>query len=459
MSSVKREVVDPQDANSLIPVVLATSISLALLYNMTRYYIRTSHMSVINPPTERTDLEAVRSAMRLHGVDSTRSGRVECPLEYDRDEGAYMLRVGIGRGLVSCVMDSGSAHLTVKGSECSWSNCYESEREARRQIQHVRGGSIRRGKHGKFCIERTCPCGRDSNGRWLSDCRDHSYTPSVSARVLRGSGLNTTLSYGSQTNSVQHFEEQVCVMDVRGQENTLGKSMVVYQIFKVDGDTSSNILGMTVTLDRSRDSFLDAFPCRRWSCVLHSRNPTLVLNVNDDEIPAHALRIPFVNLRAEPELQGLSKSDVFFYTCRLRAIGLSSGSGTPKWWRAAEVGEGDPLFPNFVVFDTGTTNSYADAVLGPELRRRLGWREVSSETLHFEMDGGDIISWRFDDMIDPDGVNGRKTSALHCETGRTYDDFKSIFMGSYFIMIGVRMMKGKAWVHDLDAQHLRVWDI
>jgi len=453
------------ESNEIVPMVFAGAIACALLASVTVTYTRSSRLRPILRPTTRRRI--LRSGVTSSSPRIVSRMRVErplsvsllVPLEYDADEGAYMMRLGIGRGLVSCVLDSGSAHITVKGSSCQWTNCYVTETAARKKVMNIEGGKVSRSPKGEYCILRPCPCGRDRFGRWLSDCHDRSYTPSAGAEALRGGGLSRELAYGSQTNTVDHFLETISVMDAKGVAHAL-QSAVVYQITKVDGDTSSNIVGMTMELRPSNThnkTFLGAVPTTAWTCELLDANPVLDLFGNSARVPPDAVSLPLIDIANERGTKGLAKSNVLFYTTRLLAIGVTHPDQTTEWW---EDDNRTDKFPRYVVFDTGTTNSYSDDVLGPELRRRLHWREVDGEVLHFRFEDGKTLSWRFQDMIDPDGVPGvtrGRVSALHCENKRTYPGFREMFYGTYFIMIGIRMMRNRAWRHDIGNMTLQTW--
>lgn len=162
------------------------------------------------------------------------------PMMWDDSEGAYMASLVVGEGVVELVLDTGSSQLSVKGPGCQWKTC-----------------------NGNRCSVEACPCGFTESGKPRTDCTDHYYQPSgyKISPGEKGSGMNTTMTYGSQTDTIEHYVDtvhvsvtssQVMCDDLkyvpRKQDMTNNtpispgmEGVIVHRVLHIEGSSSSKI--------------------------------------------------------------------------------------------------------------------------------------------------------------------------------------------------------------------------
>lgn len=426
-------------------------------------------------PTEPTPEEPIEepvepTAESLNPVGVLASqDRLRLPLVWSVEEGAYMVRLHMGANPVELVLDSGSSHLSVKGADCRYRQC-GSEQLAREARKYKDASVFRAG--GLTCMERPCPCGKQN-------CNHVSYRPTQTAERLRVPGLQKVLSYGSQENVVTHYKDKVYLtgssQENGGKERTREvDNVVIYEITRVSGDSSSSILGMALQLNpkvaNMHTTFLDAYwsqlgSGKTWTCRLEPRGGWWTMD--PVQAPAHALTLPLVPF-SDPRLLPMRGIDVFFYMTELSGIGVVR-NGVRRLW-VPEIRPNLPTgevmvqrrgFPTFAIWDTGTSNTYGSPEVGKNLSA-LDYDE-QVDTLEFWFPNGSKIDWTFDQMIDPDGYPGHRspTTAFHVAEGRTLPGFEDMFHGVPCLLMGARQMcsgsKGCTWKHDMDNLRLQVW--
>ena len=150
------------------------------------------------------------------------------PLRWDTDEGAFMINMKVGYGNVQLVFDTGSSQVSVKGPECRWTECDTKD----------------------VCVVKDCPL-------------PEAYKPAGPALAPgeAGAGTSTTLTYGSQEDTIQHFLdtiELVAIDDPARLCNMLTSSItrvppgstqysinnvIVHNVFAIKGSSTSNLFG------------------------------------------------------------------------------------------------------------------------------------------------------------------------------------------------------------------------
>ena len=216
------------------------------------------------------------------------------PLWWDKEEGAYMIKMRLGAGPVELVLDTGSSQISAKGEGCLWTSCEEE-------------GGVNGTKSG--CITQSCPCGNNGGDASASgayaltgqgtsgpgasafggatqlkgagyqnqgarSCSDFYYHP-TGTFVNPGehdAGTKTTLVYGSQQDTISHYLDAVslpCMSvpltttttpnsntfvlletpsssgdDERSNNEYMLGNMIVHFVHHIEGASSSNLLGM-----------------------------------------------------------------------------------------------------------------------------------------------------------------------------------------------------------------------
>lgn len=367
------------------------------------------------------------------------------PLWWDNEEGAYMIQLRVGKGDVEFVLDTGSSLISAKGPGCKWTNCVK-----------------------KSCSTTSCPCGLDATGKERTDCSLHYYNPA--GKPLKpgegGAGTSTVLTYGSQEDTVSHYDDVVALPHVtlscsqlevqvpQGAHpaesyHSLG-NVVVHRVSHIMGSSSSNLLGLAcppdvpsteasnVVLQKLFGGF-DA----QWSLVLRPQGGWWAMG------PLTCFTdVKFMPLLNPPEFnQFVTK----FYIVPIRSIAVGRNEHTLKTLPSHET-------PRFCLIDTGTTLTYGSTKLGDALKKK-GWNERTS---YFQIQLGDkerhvTITYSPTQMRDPDYPD---SSVLQVDRGRTLDDFDTIFpSGGSCVLFGVLMMRNMMWYFDLAENRVGVQEL
>jgi hypothetical protein len=265
------------------------------------------------------------------------------PLTWDTEEGAYMISISIGDSWIELVFDSGSSHISAKGLNCQWKQC-----------------------DGDTCTTKSCP-------------KTSSFVPR-GPQVSLDRKNSTLLEYGSQKSEVTHHVELFSLMDLHpncadfiraGNFKSVQDFLkplysnsipmvefgptLLYNVFSIEGSTTSNIFGIAQDNEGKNQSVLDSFFPKD---AVHSRVWSLACKPSHGLFSLGALRCygtpKFVPLLVP---YAFRKFLTLFYTVKLRNINVIKGG---KRIRVKSP-------PRFVVLDTGTTFTYCNKSLGANL--------------------------------------------------------------------------------------------
>lgn len=387
----------------------------------------------------RQDIQPVVRASRLN------SGRLPeiAPMVWDVYEGAYMATLVVGVGTVELVLDTGSSQLSVKGSDCEWKQC---------------------GSTG--CSVTACPCGFEG-GKSRTDCSNHHYQPS-GYRIHpgeAGSGINTVMTYGSQTDTIEHYIDSVSVptlpfhitcsdlhtsphmSDISSPQRNDSSQVIVHRVLHIEGSSSSNLLGMSRpnkgSVEHGSSVLMESLvPSGVWSVVFHTTGGWLALGPLPCFSPVH--HIPLVLPRSFKAFL------TTFYIVEVVSIlvGPSESSLVPI---------GSP--PKYCVIDTGTTSTYGSVDFGRQLDA-AGYNEASSVfciKLGTELNPV-TLTYTAGQLRDPD-IPGK--SVIEAWPGRTLDDYDAIFPPSIggVVLFGALMMNNMYWEFDVKHKTIGVADL
>ncbi len=366
------------------------------------------------------------------------------PMWWDDMEGAYMVVLVVGAGVVELVLDTGSSQLSVKGAGCEWRNCTP-----------------------LGCAITSCPCGFQENGDPRSDCSEHYYQPTGPrlAPGEKGAGVSTTMTYGSQTDTIQHYLDTVhvpvsadaltCAQIMRApapdelsRVNTdkvrVGE-LVVHRVSHIEGASSSNLLGLARpdggSVEHGRRVVLDDMldRARVWSVVLRPRGGWFALG----KLPCFAPP-RYMPLLQPPAFRGFLTS---FYI-----VGVVSMSVGPSLDRLTKLRD----TPKYCVVDTGTTSTYM-SVRGGAALDAAGYVENSSVMrLVLGAPGSPVtLDYASDHLRDPDYPS---QGVIEAWEGRTLSDWDQIFPESMggVLLLGAIMMQDMMWEFDLGKKRIGV---
>lgn len=442
------------------------------------------------------------------------------PLWWDKDEGAYMIKLRLGAGPVELVLDTGSSQISAKGEGCLWTSCEQDD-------------GTNSGKSG--CTTKSCPCGnnsadstRDSDyaayaltGRGSSgavpssslanstpsaltdsrsgSCSDFFYHP-TGQFVKPGehdAGTKTTLVYGSQQDTISHYLDEVslpCVsLSVTGEANTfvftetpasraddersnneylLGK-MIVHFVHHIEGESSSNLLGMArppnpqmrsvaaengrfVTVDKlllnAEDvdaATADDVPLTAsthpasggvWSVILKKLGGWFAIGSLAPLLPA----VKYIDMVDPPQFDNFV---THFYITKIWSLEVG-----PRMNALVKIKKSAP---QFCVFDTGTTYTYGCTKLGDQLAK-LGYHETTwyiRLTLGSHKNALVTLTYSPRELVDPDFPT---SSVFQCQEGRTLPDFDTIFPNLNVLLFGALMMQNCYWEFNLATQKIGV---
>ena len=303
------------------------------------------------------------------------------PMTWDEEEGGYLITLNLDGHWIELVFDTGSSHISAKGLHCEWKQCSED-------------GS---------CTVQSCP-------------KTSSYVPR-GPQVSVNRQTNSLLEYGSQKSSVTHHVEPFAVFDLRvncadfvraGNFQTVQEFMeklfpsqlggapltafgptLLYNIYSIEGSTTSNIFGLAQNNDaeaaQGTPSVLDAlFPTtgaeRVWSIACYPKHA--FFSLGPLRCAPEAQRVPkFVPLLQPSVFQ---KFQTKFYIVKVKDIVVNRGKSVKR-----------SSLPKFAVLDTGTTYTYCNQQLADGLKM-AGYQAgksnvqlvlgsaVNNVTLHYE---------------------------------------------------------------------------
>lgn len=368
------------------------------------------------------------------------------PMRWDDMEGAYMAMLVVGRGVVELVVDTGSSQLSVKGHGCRWRTCNEDG-----------------------CGETSCPCGE---GR--TDCREYYYQPT--GRRLNpgeaGAGKSTVMTYGSQTDTVEHYMDVIHLPVLPGmltcsglmsaptqdEFDVLGSSQVsnpndakqgiVHRVTRIEGTSSSNLLGLSRpnsgSVEHGKRVLLDTLldKDRVWSTVLYEDGGWLAFS-RMSCFPS-PMYMPMIQPAA------FKRFLTSFYIAEI--VEMRTGE-SPTSMRPV-VGA-----PRYCVVDTGTTASYGSTQFGRALDaagydERRSWMQLKLGSPRSPV----TLTYSPYHLQDPEFPS---QSVIQAWPGRTLDNFDQIFPsghGGVFLM-GAVMMRNMYWEFDLSHKRIGVSDL
>jgi hypothetical protein len=362
---------------------------------------------------------------------------------WDAYEGAYMVSLVVGTGIVELVLDTGSSQLSVKGTDCKWKQC---------------------GPNG--CNVTACPCGFEG-GESRTDCSDHYYQPGgykISPGEA-GSGISTVMTYGSQTDTIEHYIDVVSVPTSSSRitctdmlspprksefdapaDNTLGSEVIVHRVLNIEGSSSSNLLGMSLpkrSVEHGSTVLQESLiPDGTWSVVLHGVGGWLALGPLQCFSPVHY--IPLVSPKS------FNAFLTSFYIVEI--VSISVGPSVTKLTQLKSP-------PRYCVIDTGTTSTYGSVSFGRQLQS-AGYNERTSV---FRIELGTTsnpvsLTYTANQLRDPDSPH---QSVIEAWPGRTLGDYDDIFPPSHggVILFGALMMNHMYWEFDVKHKRIGVTDL
>lgn len=344
------------------------------------------------------------------------------PLTWDADEGGYMITIHIAGNWIPLVFDTGSSHISAKGLNCQWRQC------------NTQG----------TCTVTSCPT-------------TSSYVPR-GPQVSMNNLHSTLLEYGSQKSKVTHHIESFSLLDLRpncadfvraGNFKTVQEFLqllyptgvnkvdfgptLLFNIYSIEGSTTSNIFGLAQDNEPNRQSVLDAFfpddgiHPRVWSIACQPEHGVFALGALRCYGPPQ-----FVPLLVP---SGFQKFLTLFYTVKLHRITVITG-GTRKSVRAAAL-------PKFVVLDTGTTYTYCNSALVQGLQK-AGYVKGQS-SVHLAL-GSAVNNVTLE----------YAPSQLHNAFLTDLQDLDNMFNGTPVLLLGIEQMFHFYFEYNLTTQMLGI---
>jgi len=357
------------------------------------------------------------------------------PLWWDNYEGAYMISLFVGKGLVELVLDSGCSQLSVKGEGCQWKNCTE-----------------------LGCAIMSCPCGFE-NGQSRKQCKEWFYQPS--GQPIDRSGKLNELKYGSQTNRVQYYQDEVFVPitsktmtcdtvmrtpDLREIPQFRDKvrvgEILVHRVSHIEGASNSNLLGCSKPKAGKNDVLDNLLPKKIWSVVLYKRGGWLALG----RMPC--FQPEYITMIEPPSLMS--------FVTRFYILPIFSISIGPDELSLHKL----PSFPKYCIIDTGTTSTYASKTFGAALANG-GFKEGPNGSC-MEIQLGSTsnhvrLFYSRTALMDPEYP---AESIIQAWQGRTLDDFDEIFPDDNqqhgVLLFGAIMMQDHYWEFDLQKNRIGI---
>lgn len=371
------------------------------------------------------------------------------PLRWDEQEGAYMIALQIGDGLVELVLDTGSSNISAKGENCKWTMCSGSD-----------------GMSGDKCVTKSCPCGTDESGQPRKDCDGYTYRPR--GRFLRpgekGAHTNSKLTYGSQEDTVEHYLDTVRIslapdnvtcdtvaMQLPSAVSFAGgasaavtrDNVLVHRVTHTKGTSTSNLFGLAQPGKSGPVVLNTLYPDRStpmvWSVILRPSAGWWALG----SLPCFTdtLYMPLVDPHAFDQ-----------FVTRFYVVNLVYVETGPTLDTMRRVSSGKT--PKYCVIDTGTTYTYTAPYFGAAMDR-LGYDE---RTWYVRLALGDsnkpvVLTYNADVLRDPEQPNA---SVLQITEGRTLDNFNQLFPNVDLMLLGAVMMQHCYWEFDVTQKRVGV---
>jgi len=370
-------------------------------------------------------LSKFASQLNTEYVPSNDALPLTVPMTWDEDEGGYMIIIRVSNEWVDLVFDSGSSHISAKGLNCQWKQC------------------------------------DDSGNCTLSSC------PKTSAFIPRGPQVSlnkqasSLLEYGSQKSSVTHHIETFSLLDLHpncadfmraGNFQTVPEFLeklyplgaptvtfgptLLYNIYQLEGSTTSNIFGVAQDNEGHRESVLDAFfpdslkVQKVWSLACKPSHALFSLG------PLRCYGTPnFVPLLLP---SAFKKFLTIFYTVRLREVRVVNGSQSKSVKKSA--------LPKFVVLDTGTTYTYCNSALASGLAA-AGYNRPSSSVELILGSGVNNVTLRYS----PDRLQNAFLTDL--------PEIDTMFSNVPVLLLGIEQMFHFYFEYNLSTQMLGFLDI
>jgi|688.fasta_scaffold00628_34 hypothetical protein len=379
------------------------------------------------------------------------------PLWWDKEEGAYMLKLKLGDSRVELVLDTGSSQISAKGAGCQYTSCEDGD--------------------SKSCSTQQCPCGtsltKEGGAQERKDCNPFYYVPK--GRFIspgeEGAGTKTKLVYGSQEDTVSHYMDAVslpCMSDktpmhhrfllenipatneddaLNNNEYLLG-NMIVHFVHHIQGTSSSNLVGLArpalkslgpeygrhVTIEKLLQGSENV-----WSLLLDPQGGWFILGSLAPSFPG----VEYVPMVDPPMFRDFV---THFYV--LDILSLEVGPDLKHMTLIKK------RKPKYCILDTGTTYTYGCAALGKQLAE-TGYDELSwyVRLRLGSKKNNTVLTYSPADLQD---VDFPSYSVFQCDAARTLPDFNAIFPDPDVLLFGALMMQRHYWEFDLERKRVGV---
>ena len=394
-------------------------------------------ISVVNTRSKSTeiivrkvDTSRQNKKMRLDVQNQTKKQKnniiLIAPLRWDTDEGAFMINMKVGHGDVQLVFDTGSSQVSVKGPECRWTECDNED----------------------VCVVKDCPL-------------PETYKPAGPALAPgeAGAGTNTTLTYGSQEDTIQHFLDTIGLVAI-GDPATLCNvltsgitrvppgatqysidNVIVHNVSAIKGTSTSNLFGFAnVPLNDKHSETNGEFTLIEqvfkdriinWNLVLWEQHGWWVAG----ELPVGCFpALTYIPLITPTVFHNFITN---FYV--LPILSFEVGNNEPNLHEIQD----NAVVPKYCVIDTGTTLTYGDPGLGSAMRREgyvdgKGWLRITLGTVSNNYS----LTYSPSMLIDPEYPG---TSIMQVDSDTTLDDYNEIFNNEKVLLFGILMMTNRVW--------------
>lgn len=423
---------------------------------ITSVYINDKRRVRLTLKLTETDGEIIRVAPRTRMGLGVATHVPIAPLWWDKEEGAYMLKLKLGESRVELVLDTGSSQISAKGTGCQWTSCEDGD--------------------SKSCSTQQCPCGtsmsKDGAVQARKDCNSFYYVPK--GRFIspgeEGAGTKTKLIYGSQEDTVSHYMDAVslpCMSDntiqkrfllenipASNEDDTLNNNeyllgdMIVHFVHHIQGSSSSNLIGLArpmlktlgpeygkhVTIEK-----MLAGSDNVWSLLLEPQGGWFILGSLAPSFPL----IEYVPMVDPPMFRDFV---THFYVLDILSLEVGPDLNHMKLIKKRK--------PKYCILDTGTTYTYGCAALGKELvatgydelswyvRLRLGNKKNNT-----------VLTYSAAELQD---VDFPSFSVFQCDAARTLPDFNAIFPDPDVLLFGALMMQHHYWEFDMERKRIGV---
>lgn len=394
---------------------------------------------------ERMRMNLRKSKSRVSAGLSSVTFIPVAPLRWDSEEGAYMIELKLGAGVVELVLDTGSSQISAKGKGCTWTSCDEDNAHA--------------------CTTKPCPCTHD-------DCSRYGYEPKgvLLKPGERDAGVKTKLVYGSQEDTVSHYLDEVSLpcsptetmkassvsvrsrADVNMTNEYLLGNMVVHFVHHIKGASSSNLLGLARPPLPGKKNEYENGKFVVVDKLFHEKGVavwSLLLEKDSGVFALGSLQFQFPPLTYIPMVDPPSFSNFVTHFYIVNILSFEAGPDLKHMTRIKKHS------PEYCVIDTGTTYTYGCTALGNQLHK-LQYNETSwylRLTLGTKKQSV-TLTYAPRDLIDPEFTS---SSVFQCEAGKTLPDFDDIFPSRNVLLFGAMMMQNMYWEFDLTRQQIAIW--